>query len=465
MEQKVLGYIKKHNIFENGDNVIAAVSGGADSVMMLHFLFANKNALGINLFCAHFEHGLRGAESARDAMFVQELCENYGVQCFVEYGGMAENNITTAVEETARNLRYAFLNTLAEKLGAKIATAHNQNDNVETMLFNAIRGTGPKGLAGIPVKNGIIVRPVLQLSRAEIEKYCEDNELEYMQDSTNDENIYSRNLLRNDIIPKFETVHPGAQNALAHLAEDMRGLSSWLDEEAEKLLIAAREKASKQQWRFYDFKDTVAYDAEVLKNAPQPLRLYALAQISGLKTNRDALERMQSVLFETTPVVEVPGGKRIYIYKGCFFAESTFSTAKKTKSSTKEIPLQQGNTLLWGKYAVEATILNKNDKNEKYLQKPLTFFADYDKLLNCSVFRTRKHGDTFTPQGRGVTKTLKKWMNEEGIPAFIRDNVPVLANGDTIFWVWGHGFCEKLRPKNETKQILQLKMLWNGDYI
>lgn len=446
MEKKVLDWIARHNMLSTKDNVIVAFSGGADSMALFHFLYTHRDVWVLNLSAAHFEHGLRGEDSLRDAAFVREVCQQYGVPLYCGEGNMSERQRPKGLgtEAWARQLRYQFLDGLAEKHGAKIALAHTLSDNAETVLFRAARGTGPRGLGGIPPVRGCHVRPLLPVSRQEIETYCLENDLPYRQDATNRDNHYSRNRLRNQVLPALEQVHPGAAGSLARLAADMRELDGWLDAQAQDLLGRAARPGPNGQ---------TGYNAEILNAAPGPLRLKALALLAGDDIDRAALERARQVLAGERKAAQLPGGLQATLLKGRLYVGHNTGAEPLPDYA---ISLAPGRLELPGGYAITVEISETCDNFincEIKRQKSLTFAADYAKI-NCGVFRTRRTGDTFAPKGRGVTKTVKKWMNEQGILPHMRDTLPLLADGSTVLWVWNEGFCHSVQPGAGTKRLL-----------
>lgn len=232
--------ILSYDMLPKGSRVLCAVSGGADSMCLLHWLYTMREKRDIELFAAHFEHGLRGEESRRDAIFTQKQCEKLGVPCTVGHGDVtafaAERKIGT--EEAARELRYQFLEETAERLGcSRIATAHNLNDNAETILMNLCRGSGTRGLAGIPPVRGKIVRPLLQTSRSEIEAYLMENCIAHVEDSTNSSDDYTRNRIRHRLLPLLTEENPAVLTAIGRTAELLREDDECLCREAERFLI------------------------------------------------------------------------------------------------------------------------------------------------------------------------------------------------------------------------------------
>lgn len=445
---KVKLTIKRYNMLQNGDTVIVGLSGGADSVALFSMLLCEKNALGIHLAAAHVNHGLRGEEADSDAEFVAQLCKNAAVPLYVNR--LSHPNPAEASEEWARDERYAFFNSLAQQHNAKIALAHSLSDNAETVLFNAVRGSGPKGLAGIPPVRGVFIRPMLEVSRAEVEQYCKANNIAYVTDSTNLASDYSRNRLRNKVMPQLQKVHPGAQDALARIAQDMRDLDIWLDGQALQLLKLAAGNCTDKTKQYLPMGDThefewaVGYCIKTLLSAPQPLQLYALAALAGPAVTRPALSCMQAVLRGEASSVQLPGGKTAYIHNKCLFILPTSKNVEIGKNEY-EIPIREGIIQLPQGYCVQVCVEKDPVKiadYQKNSKKGLTFVADYDRITWNSVIRTRRQDDTIEQRGRGVTKSVKKWMNEEGILPCLRQHIPFLAHNNRVLWMWGNGFSE-----------------------
>ena len=202
--KKVLFAVKSHNMIKKGDKIVAALSGGADSVTLLHCLNSIKEELGFELSACHVNHNLRGEDSDKDQAFAQALCENMNIPLKVFSINVAKAmEKHTSVEETARALRYKAFSEESERLGAKVATAHNSCDNTETVFLNLLRGTGLKGLCGIPPVRDYLIRPLILCTREEIEAYCDENSLRYVTDKTNFSTEYTRNKIRLELLPKL----------------------------------------------------------------------------------------------------------------------------------------------------------------------------------------------------------------------------------------------------------------------
>ena len=223
MKKQVLDTIKKYNLIENGDSIVIGVSGGPDSICLLHILNKLKNQIGFNIYVAHINHMIR-KEADEETEYVKKFCENLGIDCFIKRIDVVKiaNNLKRGTEETGRQIRYEFFNEILKKTNSnKIATAHNNNDKVETIIMNVLRGSGTAGLKGIEaIRENKYIRPLIDVSREEIEEYCLNNNLNPKIDKSNNENIYTRNKIRNTVIPYIKKeFNPNIIKTLNRLSE------------------------------------------------------------------------------------------------------------------------------------------------------------------------------------------------------------------------------------------------------
>lgn len=248
VKEKVLETIKKYNLISKNDKIVVAVSGGPDSMCLLHILLTLRKEYNLELNVAHVNHMIR-ENAILDEEYVKDFCKNNNIQCFVKKADVLqvskENKIGT--EEAGRKVRYEFFNEVLKKTSSnKIAIAHNKNDKVETILLNLIRGTGTYGLIGIEPKNGVYIRPLLEIEREEIEKYCEDENIKPRIDESNFENIYNRNKIRNVVIPYVKKeFNPNIINTISRLSDIVKDEENFLDnfvsEEYKKIVIEEKE--------------------------------------------------------------------------------------------------------------------------------------------------------------------------------------------------------------------------------
>lgn len=285
MKNKIKQTIIAFDMISKGDTVICALSGGADSVCLLHNLKEISDELGFRLCACHINHNLRGNESDADEKYVRSLCERLEIELFVYSvdvtGTLAKHQ---SVEERARELRYEVFEELSRKLGAKIATAHNLGDTAETVILNMIRGTGLKGLCGIPPVRDYLIRPLLSCERKEIEAYCKENSLEYVTDKTNFSTDYSRNKVRLELIPKLVEMNPSFLGGISRMTQNLIEDSSYLE------AIAAKEKKNAAYEDAYRCDSLTSLDDCILhrvislilwenKVEPTSLRIKGISQI------------------------------------------------------------------------------------------------------------------------------------------------------------------------------------------
>lgn len=264
LEDKVLKTIKQYNMIESGDKVVIGVSGGPDSMTLLNILNNLKEKLNIKIYVAHINHMIR-IEADEETEYVKSFCEKIGVEFFAKRIKVEEEakKLKIGTEEAGRNIRYNFFEEVANKVGAnKIATAHNSNDNAETVLMNIIRGTSVSGLKGIEkVRDGKFIRPIIECNRKEIEEYCEEQNLDPRYDKSNQENIYTRNKIRNLLIPYLQkefnpNIIEGINRLSSIATEEEQFLNKVVENEYKKLLISAdtENKEFKQSKRYIDEK-------------------------------------------------------------------------------------------------------------------------------------------------------------------------------------------------------------------
>lgn len=292
LEQKIKNTIKKYDLIKNGDNIVVGVSGGPDSMTLLNVLLNIKEELNFNIVVAHINHMIR-EEAEEETKYVEDFCKKKNIQCFVRKEKVEEiaKNNKIGTEEAGRTVRYAFFDEVLEKVKAnKVATAHNANDNAETVLMNIIRGSGTSGLKGIePIRNNKYIRPLIECTRAEIEQYCEEEKLQPKLDKTNKENVYTRNKVRNLLIPYIEeNFNPNIITSINRLSELATQENNFIEKE---VIRSYKEVLIKQTLgnKGIEEKNSVILDLKkfnkldlVIKNR---LMLYTIGRVLGTSQN------------------------------------------------------------------------------------------------------------------------------------------------------------------------------------
>lgn len=456
IEDKLLAFCRAEALLCPGDTVIAACSGGADSVALLRFLKRRGGELGITLKAAHVDHGIRGQASREDAAFVAELCRRLDVELYL-YDAVAEDVAVPPHpgEDWARRLRYAWFDALAAQQGAKIALAHTMNDQAETLLFRLARGSGVRGMGGMAPQRGVYVRPCLCLTRAETEGYCQALGQRYVQDATNRDEAYARNRLRRQAVPALLAVNPAALQSAGRFARRMRELDAFLRQQGRELLAAAQ---AENGWRL-----------ETLRAAPAPVLETAFLQLleqNGCLPQESRVQALCGLVEKGSGRVQTARDVRFWAADGLLVCDVQ-PNVPAVRSAAPQ-PAAPGEYRLPGGYRLALRVMPA-EKYEKFIKnvpkskKDLNSCADYDKIGKNPLLRTRLPGDRYAPRGRGGHKSLKKYYNEQAVPVSARALLPLLACGSEVVWLWDHGFAEGLGPDAATRNVLLVQCTANID--
>ena len=443
-------------------HLAAAVSGGADSMALLLLLRQLQPEFGYVLSACHVNHGLRGDSADRDEAFVRAQCARLGVPLRVFCPQQLADELGAPPqhpgEDWARRLRYACFARLCKEGIDAVATAHTANDQAETLLLRLARGTGLHGAGGIRPRRGCYLRPLLCLSRAETEAVCRAAGQTWVTDETNDTDAYARNRLRHSALPALESTNAAAVQNLARFCEKAAQADAYLAAGAAKLLAAARLPGAEPAWQLAPLQ------------AADPL-LLETALHSLVAPVRDAEEKyvqlLCAVVRQGSGAVQLTGQVRFCAGNGCLRQETLpDALPRQPESAPQQVPFlpeKQPEFRLRGGWKGKAELLTADfeEKIQVVHKKDLKNRADYARITTLYtglVLRSRQPGDRFRPAGRGVSKELRKWMNEAGIPPCYREHLPVLAAGSEVLWVCGGGFAEGLAPDANTTQVLRLEM-------
>ena len=417
-----------------GKTVAVAVSGGADSMALLHFIANFYPPARIKIVALNVEHGIRGESSLRDSAFVKEYCDAHQIP-LIAYKVDAlkkarEDKIS--VEQAARALRYeCFMAAINAKKCDAVFTAHHSSDNLESVLFNLFRGTGLKGLIGIKDYGGKIYRPLLNVSKAEIAEYVKEHAIPFVDDETNFCDDYTRNFLRLNVIPKIKEVFPDAEKSVLRLSETVREEDEFLDGESDKSL---------------SLKDG-AYNIPL--SAPSVLAKRAIiSALKGLGLTRD-YEKVH--VDDVLSLFDKNNGKTIVLPKGILATREydKITLYKKSTMSTESVPFKTGNFNINGK-AVKIERCARPSESE--LKGGL--YADLDKIPENAVIRARKKGDTFTKFGGG-TKSLSDYLTDKKIPKKDRDDLLVVANESEVLIIFGLAISDKIKVDQNSQKIIK----------
>ncbi len=447
MKIKAIRAIERHQMLHPGDTVLAALSGGADSMALLHVLYSLKDEYNIKIVAAHFNHGIRGEEAKRDENFCVEVCKNLGVELFVgsaDIPALAKEN-GLGVEECGRKERYAFFEKVASE--AKIATAHTLSDCEETFLFNLARGASLKGLGSIPPVRDNIIRPLIYCSRDDIENYCFENKIPFVIDSTNLSDEYTRNSIRHNIVPQLKKINPSFDSAFERCLCSLREDEELLD----ILSISVLENA----------KTKNGYRVEMLNTVHPSLRRRAVAKIiEEITAEKPQAHHIGAVcdILSNGGSTQILTGVSLCVYNGVL--------AKEESSADEwEQAFVQGMNFLPYE-TVNSSVYDKNDKIniQKFNKELLANVIDYDKIKGVLIFSSIKQGDKIRPNGRGVTKQLRRLFNENQVPPSHRNRISVLRDECGVVWVSGVGVDERVSAGENTQRFLILETVGEKSY-
>lgn len=462
LSRRVLGTIRGRGLLNGGERVVAGVSGGPDSVCLLHILHSVSDELGIKLFAVHVNHMLRGSEADRDQEYVREFCTRLGVPLYessVDVGALARQK-GISIEEAGREARYRELERYALKAGASaIAVAHNKNDQAETVLMNILRGTGLDGLKGMEYRNGIIIRPLLDIERREIEEYCAENGLNPRVDGTNLLPVYTRNKVRLELIPYIEKLFGTDITAgicrLSAIARDDIGF------------LECVSRRAYSECRLERAPGRVALDTEGLKKLHEGIRKRVVRMaVEELKGDLKGLEHVhvENVIDlaskgRTGSRVHLPCGIRA----GISYGRLVFRLEPESEGTADfEKPLEIPGTTFLGAFGGKIEAAVDESPGGRYLKHgvsrcSLDQIFDYEKLKKGINIRNRREGDVFKPFKSKGTKKLKEYMIDKKIPREIRDAIPLAAQGKEIIWIIGYDVSDKFIADENTNSVLKLE--------
>ncbi len=441
MENKSIKTVEKYNMLSAGDTVVIGVSGGADSCALFHFLLSLREKMDLHLICCHVNHMLRGKDADSDEEFVRELCRKNGVEFRLLKTDVAKasSESKTSTEQCGRDIRYRFFEKTAAEYGAKIATAHTASDNAETVIFNMTRGCGVNGLCGIPPVRGNIIRPLIEVTRSEIEAYCESNGISFVTDATNLTNEYTRNKIRHDVIPVLSAINPSFEQTILKMSDRMRSNADHLKKTAESILKSAA--------------DEKGYRTEILKNCDEAV----FAEIAAILAQKFDIVP-DAVQTELIRKICTEGGA--VELKSKIFAVSKQGFLRIIKQSEKKqsspVKFDGQEIVVINDKKIRVSVLNIDEFNNGKKNNNFLFHnaLDYDTIPLSVFFRTRQSGDNFRLRGRKVTKTLKKLFIEMKIPMEQRNDIVILAHDSQVVWIEGIGAAESYGIKAGTKKVL-----------
>ena len=454
--EKVLDTINRHNLIEKGDKIVLGISGGPDSVCLLHILNRLKETLDIEIYAAHLNHQIRGIEAQKDALYVTQLCEKMGIKYFVrsiDVPKYCEEN-KLSIEDGARKLRYEMFYEIMRRTHAnKIAIAHNMNDQAETVLMHIMRGTGLQGLRGIEyIRDQVIIRPILDIERSEIEAYCEQYNLNPRIDKTNLDPIYTRNKIRLKLLPYMqENFNSNVIKSIVRMSNSIKEDSDYIESNAlmkfEEVCIVSDESVDISVDLFANLHNAIKY--RVLR--------YAIKYVLGDTNFIDQKHILDIVELESDKKI----GKKLNLPRGLFVYRKKNSIIITVKEIIIEdiafcykVPkngfvninelgmLVETETMGIEKYR----ITKQENKSNKWF--------DVDKIKGDLNVRSRKSGDKINISVGN--KKLKNLFIDMKIPKEQRSKIPILADEEEVLCVGTYRMSEKFKVDENTKEVLKV---------
>jgi len=491
LEQRVLNFIQEHQLVPSHSHLLVAVSGGPDSVCLLHILVKLRDELEIGLHVAHLDHQLRGAEAEADARYVSNLARHLGIPATIEQRDVKgyQRHKRISLEEAAREVRYTFLAQVAKAIGAsQVAVGHTRDDHIETVLMHLVRGTGTRGLRGLQPRaewqysgNSLtIIRPLLQVSREETASYCHDHELTPRIDASNLSLSPLRNRIRHQLLPLLKSYNPQVTEALLRTAEIASDDLAFIDKEGSQLWNEIAQRQGK----------TIILDKARLLELPSALQRHLL-RMSIEKLLGNVMDIEMRHIEEIMDALTKPAGKRLSLPGGLIFSvEYDRYLIGKDPAALFPFPILEGEsqlklpgrTTLPG-WHIEATIIDpsalkgklegalapsetmtplplnkgKGIKGMGLINNLFTAYFDRDKTGDKLLVRGHQPGDRFQPLGMSQPKKLNEFMIDAKIPQAWRRRIPLVCSPQHIIWVVGWRIDDRVKVTDATRQVLCLE--------
>lgn len=456
MIDKVRKSIIKYELVKKRDKIVVGISGGADSICLAHILWTLRDEFEIEIYGVHINHGIRQETAKRDEEYVREFCGKYQIPffCFERDIPKIVRKEKLSEEEAGRKIRYECFEQVLKKTQAnKIAVAHHQNDQAETLLLHLCRGSGIWGLAGIRPRRDKIIRPLLFVTRAEIEQYLSENKISYEEDETNRDIFYARNRVRCEILPELEKINARTVEHMAKTCETMQETVDFLQRivkaEYEKLVEKRENQRSISvlelgQAESFLQKEVIKSMIEELANEKKDISSVHILDVLSL-TKKEVGKRI-NLPYELEAIREyekivIQKKKRVEI-----FQREVEYYLKEGEQHPKELGFE---------IFVEKTAYF----GQEISKKTYTKYFDYAKIKSDVVFRHRRAGDYLVINAKGEKKSLKRLLIDEKIPRQDRDKIWLLADGSHILWIVGGRISEYYKVAGTTKNILVVQVI------
>lgn len=454
-EKNVFCTIKKYNMASHGEKILVGLSGGADSLSLLIALSALRSALSLSLAAVHVNHGIRGAEADRDEEYCRKICVDLGVELFCESVNIPQIAKDEKISEelAGRKMRYRIFHELREKIRAdRIAVAHNKNDSAETVIMKLVRGCSLNGLRGIAPTNGCVVRPLIETDREDIEKYLAEKNISFMNDSTNSSDVYTRNIIRNEVFPILKKINPSVVSTIFADSKNIACDDDFIEDYAKGLYNDCITKNN--------CDIIVNFGGKDLHNCiKKRIILYTVFLLKGDKNDIEQ-KHIDMILQcdsagKTGKNFDIGCGITVWTEYGKLVFSRNLLPDDDKKNIKKTVLLCDFPCKInWCGHSIKFEITGNNDISDKSY-----VYIDYDKLAHGKItLRTRRDGDRFSPSGMNGEKKLKKFFIDSKTPLSVRDNIPLLCTDDKIAAVLGMRVGADFIVTDKTKNILKISI-------
>lgn len=468
MLDKVRKAIEEHSLVQTGEGVLVAVSGGPDSVALLRIFELLRAEYNLDLTVAHMNHGIRGGDADREEEFVRSLAEKMKIAFISKRVNLAQRGKGKSLEEAAREERYRFLYSAAEKCGAvRIATGHHRDDQVETFFINLFRGAGLDGLKGMaPIRDNVLIHPLLYVSREEIIAFLHNEELSWMTDSSNADQTFLRNSIRNWLVPELtRRYHPKITQNIAHAVEIIRLEDDYMNDVVHKLLASWGVNQRSENSLVLPLGDFYlqhrAVQARIVKFLLEAMMPFHngigsrhIESVLALCRKSDSayrtLDLPMGILVEKlaqTLIIRKPSDASL---RGISRKEVVPFEIKAEVPATIKIPGQEKKIRLGfvGRFGPEDI---KAHTEAAYI--------DYDRINGPLVVRNWRHGDRMDFAGMTGTKKLKKYFIDKKIPSCVRGTIPLLVDSQSVVWIAPERISRRVRITENTKNVLKIELV------
>ena len=447
-------YSVKHKLFKSGEKILVGFSGGADSTALLLALWHLKSKYGYSLLAAHVNYDLRGEDSKLDEQYARKFCFDRNISLVVKNITI---DSTSNVENHAREVRFKYFNSLRKLYKIqKIVLGHNREDQAETLLFRMFRGSGYTGIKGISPITDDVVHPLLSFSRKDIISYLESEGVQWREDLSNKDNTYSRNKIRNQMIPWIqEHLNPNVVTKLYETAEIFSETDDILESLATRRFLKAQIKHSKDECRL---------STNIIKKTRSVLRYYVFKEAYS-RINGNSKDFYHNNFIEIEHLLTSDGSKQIYLpnnvyvfkeYDELIFKNIDFSKSENIKNEKEITSLRNRST--FEDYRIIMKKLKKMPTRRNLFEDKDIAYIDLDKTNFPITIRHRKPGDRFHPLGMQHNKKLKDFLIDEKVPKFDRDKVLIFCDKEKIIWLAGYRIDDRVVTSEQTQNILQISI-------